>query len=186
MTLFGGFAPNNVCPTDHSTVLNAIMRKLQNDLADVFSNEAVLYISDQEVSVEMTDNISCTVSPREGQFPSDTIDGAGQYAVFENANIDVTVRSRIQTDQTERSTEAYLDSERGLLPLKKRVLKSLAGQQLYANPTFGTQDDYDISQGALLTAVMAPVRASHQSGQLQDEFSEFTLTFACQFGWDLS
>jgi len=185
MTMVGGFAPNNVCPTDHATVLVAIMAKLQNDLEDLFGHESVLYISDQEITVELADHLFCTVAPSDGAFPSDGVDGSGQYLVYENANFSVTVRSRIQTDQIERSTQAYLDQNRGLLPIKKRVLKALAGQQLYSAPNYGDQATYDTSTGALLTAVLCPTRSQHQSQQEEDKFSEFTVGFSCQWNWDL-
>lgn len=186
MTMVGGFAPNNACPTDQATVLKAVMGKLQFDLQDIFGHESVLYVSDQQITVELADNLSCTVAPAQGEFPAAEIDGSAQYQVLENSHFEVTVRSRIQTDQIERSEQAYLDESRGLLPIKKRVLKSLAGQQLYSQPEYGDQATYDTSTGALLWMVLAPSRAVHQSKQAEDEFSEFTVSFSCQFQWDLS
>lgn len=176
----GGFTDKAlVCATDQATLLGAIVLKLSKDIPS-FSTEATCLISDEPwPSVEVNDNVFCTVCPLSDTFtPDDTVGGSDQ-GVIEVSSFRVTVWSRIALDQLEREGSAFLDAERGLLPLKKAVLRCLAGKQIFS--------DYPANEVPLLIEYCRPVSAHHPpSKQHHDDFSSFGITFEAPFYWDLA
>ncbi len=180
MTISGGFTQTaNVRPTTHAEVLLAVVSKIQF-LVPSFSTDGTCFISDSPwPGVEVSDNLFCTVAPADGQFDDGLIDGAGNVGVAEETFVQVTVYSRIDTDQTEHFLQGMVDSERGLLTLKQQLLTALAGKNLDG----GT---YQGDGSMLLHEGMRPARAGHKSrNDKSDEFASFSLAFRVKFTWDL-
>lgn len=71
-----------------------------------------------------------SVSPAESNFPEDMQLGGGYEQLTEYLGVAVTAYSRIRTDSTDHDEYLLVDSERGLLALKARILKSLAQRDL--------------------------------------------------------
>ncbi len=174
---FGSSA--NVCPTDQATLLQAVVQKLRTEIAQ-FATETTCFVSDEPwPSVSVNDNLFCTVCPLSDTFDPNTPVGAGEFGIVEVSEFQVSVWSRIETDQLERATLAFLDDERGLLILKKAVLKCLAGQQLFS--------DYPTDTLPLLIEYCRPTSAKHPpSRQHTDDFSSFGIVFEAPFYWDLT
>ncbi len=171
---------NNSCEvggTNQTLVLQAIVDKLRSDISDLFGGESTCFISDVPwPGVEVQDQIFCTVSPANSQFILEDPTGAGPAGVVEMAIFQVSVWSKILLDEIERSAIAMTDNTRGSLTLKQRVLKSLAGQQLYAN-----------DGEPLLMSYLRPTSAMHPaSGQGKGDFTSFSLAFQGAYYWDLS
>jgi hypothetical protein len=180
MTNNSGFGTGSrVCPIDQATLLKAIVCKLAAEIPS-FSTQTTCLISDEPwPSVEVNDYVFCTVCPLSDSFtPDDTVGGSDQ-GVIEVSSFRVTVWSRMERDQLEREGIAFLDAEQGLLPLKKAVLKCLAGKQIYM--------DYPDNTIPLLIEFCRPVSAHHPpSKQHHDDYSSFGITFEAPFYWDLT
>lgn len=174
---FGTLA--NVCPTDQATLLRSVVKMLRAEVP-AFATETTCFVSDEPwPSVEVNDNVFCTVCPLSAMFAPNEPVGAADLGIIEVSELQVTVWSRIATDQLEREGLAFLDADRGLLILKKAVLKCLAGQQLFA--------DYPTNSQPMLIEYCRPTRAAHPpSKQHHDDFSSFAIVFEAPFYWDLS
>lgn len=171
---------NNSCEvggTNQTLVLQAIVDKLRSDISDLFGGESTCFISDVPwPGVDVQGQVFCTVSPANSQFMLEDPTGAGPAGVVEMAIFQVSVWSKILLDEIERSAIAMTDNTRGSLTLKQRVLKSLAGQQLYAN-----------DGEPLLMSYLRPTSAMHPaSGQGKGDFTSFSLAFQGAYYWDLS
>jgi hypothetical protein len=163
--------------TNQIVVLQAIVDKLRVDINDLFGSGSTCFISDVPwPGVDVQDQVFCTVSPANSQFMLEDPTGAGPDGVVEMAIFQVSVWSKILLDEIERSAIAMTDNTRGSLTLKQRVLKSLAGQQLYAN-----------DGQPLLMSYLRPTSAIHPaSGQGKGDFTSFSLAFQGAYYWDLS
>lgn len=174
----GFTASATVCPTDQITVLQAVVAKLRTDLADLVTDSTCFASDTPWPGVEIHDNLFVTVAPRDGQFDSDHPIGAGAKGIIEHTTIQVTAWSRLQLDRLEHAIHAFCDPDRGLLRIKQRILTSLAGQQLYADPPENTVP--------LLVEWLRPTQAQHPPlRHADDDFSSFSLSFEAPFYWDL-
>lgn len=178
----GGFGSSAlVCPTDQATVLNAVVAKIRAEISG-FDNEAVCFISDVPwPSTEVNDDCFITICPKDAGFDDGLTVGGGGYQVLEHAVFQVTYWSKLSTDQLEHSRYATLDASKGVLPLKKLILKCLAGQQLYS--------DYPTNTRPLLTEVLRPSMAMHTPSRQHSgdpEYASMSLAFIGPFFWDLS
>ncbi|HEY4259089.1 MAG TPA: hypothetical protein VGM98_02965 [Schlesneria sp.] len=163
--------------TNQIVVLQAIVDKLRVDISDLLGSESTCFISDVPwPGVDVQDQVFCTVSPANSQFMLEDPTGAGPDGVIEMAIFQVSAWSKILLDEIERSAIAMTDSTRGSLTLKQRVLKSLAGKQLYSN-----------DGQPLLMSYLRPTSAVHPaSGQGKGDFTSFSLAFQGAYYWDLS
>lgn len=179
MTGSGFQSGSTVCPSDQASLLVAVVKKIRAEIP-AFSTGVTCIISDTPFpSVEVNDYVFCTVCPESDTFAPDDPVGGGSQGIIEVSSFRVSVFSRVERDQLEREDQAYLAEDAGLLPLKKAVLKCLAGQQIFA--------DYPINQQPMLIEWCRPVSAHHPPhGQHKDEFSSFGITFEAPFYWDLS
>lgn len=168
-------AGSNACPTDQKTILTAIVDKIRAGVT-AFNNPTLCFISDEPwPTVEVNDNLFCTVAPESSVFSPDDPVGGGQYGTIEVGVFVVSVWSRIELDQLERAADAFNDDDRGLLVLKKSILQTLAGRQL--QNTAGNN---------LLIEHLRPVRANHPpTRQHKDDFSSFGIVFEAPFYWDI-
>lgn len=176
----GGFSSSAlVCPTTQNDVLLAIVAKLRHDIPE-FDADSACFISDVPwPGIEVQNNLFATICPHDSSFDGQFPVGAGSFGIVEFAMFNVSVWSRIETDQLEHTDGALTDSIRGLLPLKQKVLKSLAGQQLYSDAPTNTRP--------LLVEWLRPTTAQHPpSRQFDDDFSSFSIVFEADMQWDLS
>lgn len=178
MTNAYGFVNAEIQPTTQMAVLEAAVLTLQLAVKDIDPNQ--IFVSDTPwPSIDMNDNLFITVAPASAGFDQDVTEGAGAAFVLENSMIQVTVWSQILSDRYERAERALLDPIRGLLKWKQTVLKTFAGQQLYADAPENTQP--------LLTAYLRPTQAMHPpTKQTEDDYSSFSVVFSAPFNWDLS
>lgn len=167
-----------VCPTDQSTVLTAIVATIRASV-EQFSSESTCFVSSTPwLSVEVNGNECCTVTPGGGDFDGGLTIGAGEYGIRESSRVTVSIWSRIQSDQLERADAALMDVERGLLVMKRQILKALAGKQLYADFPENTQP--------LLIEYLRPLNATEPDiKESEDDFSSIAIVFDATFDWDL-
>lgn len=176
----GGFnSGSSVYGTDQIAVLQAVVDKIRTDINDAFGGESTCFISDTPwPGVEVQDELFCTVSPNNSDFQFDDPVGGGAEGIIENAVFNITIWSKILLDRIERNGIELTDKDRGILTLKRRVLKSLAGQQLYSDAPDNTVP--------LLTAHLRPLNSLHPPSRQGDgDFSSLSITFLAPFYWDL-
>lgn len=174
-----GFAATaSVCPTTHEAVLSAVVRKLQSEIAE-FASESTCFLCDSaSPGVEVNEALFCTVAPADDTFDVRSPIGSADLGIVENAVIVVTVWSRVMLDRLDHASRTLTDSSRGLLAFKQRILRSLAGSQLYADAPANTEP--------LLIELLHPTRSSHPiSRKGDDDLRSFALTFTATFNWDL-
>jgi hypothetical protein len=170
-----------VVATTQDVILQAVVDKLLTDLADLGITASQCWISDDpEIeNAPIQQNWFLVVSPMAGQFNGSIIDGAGTYGVQEDAGVTVAIFTAIKTDRAGQSAQALLDADRGLLPLKHRILKSLAGKQLYATAAPTVE---------LLINYMAPLHCSnpdrHRCEGAHTGLKRLLLSFSTDFLWD--
>lgn len=169
---------STVCPTDQQTVLNAVLLKIRTEITQ-FNSSTLCFLNNNPSSIEVNDNLFCTVSPENDSFAPDDPVGGADLGIIEVSAFRVTVWSRIELDPLEKEDIAFTDATRGILPLKKLILKCLAGRQLFS--------DYPTNTVPLLIEFCRPVVAQHPPhGQHIDEFSSFSIIFEAPFYWNLT
>ena len=169
-------AGSSVCPTNEIAILTAIVEKLRADMDDIIPNETTCFISDVPwPDVTVHDDTFCTVCLRDGGYGEQEPTGGGSFGIIENAIFQVTFWSKLSTDQIEHSIYAMTDATRGILKLKQRVLKCLAGQQMFDGTT-----------PLLASGCLRPVSSMHPPSRQGDaDYTSFSLAFAGSFYWDL-
>lgn len=167
---------SGVFATDQVTVLEGIVKQITQNVTALGSYVNCFVSDDPEPSEEIQDNLFCTVTVYGGAFDDAPFVGGGPYGVNEASRFLVTIWSRIETDMQERSYNAATDADRGLLVLKKQVLKALAGQQLY-----------DAQGNPILLEAIRPIQSLNPPGRsASGDFSSLGIVFEAQFSWDLS
>lgn len=160
--------------TTHLDVCQAVVAKLLATYTDLKPETCFLAL-DPELPFELGHNIFVTVVPQGGEFDLSVFDGHAQYGTFERASVVITFWTAIRLDQKGRAATALGEAARGLLPWKRRVLKTFSGLDLQ-----------DADGRRILTALMAPLRALHPSRMENGEkHLGISLVFATDFDWDL-
>lgn len=170
-----GFAGNGVRPTTQAEILVAIRNKIRLNVP-AFDQEPTCFISGTPFpSVELQDNLFCTISPTDGAFDVSLMDGGGAGQVCEQATFSVSVWTHIMVDQIERYEEGFVDPDRGLLSLKLLILKALAGRNLDGG-----------NDTLLLMESLNPGRCRFDvQNKEDDEFAGLIMTFEGKWWWDL-
>jgi len=117
----------------------------------------------------------CTVAFGDGRFPPDEqVPGN----ITEETDITVSVYNRIREDSTGHDTYLLRDAARGLLPIKKRVLAALVG------------DDLVDDSGNTFLRQWCHVVSSHidilQVGKESLNYGLLQLVFGISWDWDLT
>lgn len=159
--------------TDQSTVLTAVVTRLIGQVAAL--NAANCYLScEPDPTVERSHHLFVQVSPGDGRFDDAAHTGGGINQVFEVASVWVTIFVRTQLDQVQRSTKTLQDASRGLLTLKKSILKALSGHDLQSAGGDNIVINY-----------MAPMSAARPLRESWEGFAVQALQFSTDFEWDL-
>ncbi len=119
-----------------------------------------------------------TVAPGDGDF----IDGEQAVGnVTEDWAVTVTIYSRVQLDQTDHDKETLSVAGRGLLRLKKDVLKALVGHDL-------AEEDDDTFLRQTLYAIRAtrPELVSKGGATQGMALAVMRIDFGVSFDWDLT
>lgn len=161
-----------------TTVANSIVAALiaALDVSPYLLTTTTCVVTDTpDLMPETNDNLMVTVTVGDGTFTMD-VTGPGGAQVLEEFSIEVRVWSRMMLDRLEQNYSALTDTSRGLLTIKRIILKTLAGQQLF-----------DTNANPLLQKYLQPDTSRHPpSAKDDDGWSMFGLSFLTQFEWDLS
>ncbi|HEV3340784.1 MAG TPA: hypothetical protein VG125_10525 [Pirellulales bacterium] len=165
-------------PTNQDDVLNAVERLLVTRLA--ISDKYIFQTTKPLVAIgnPPSGDYWLTISPGEGIFPDEWQIGGGANTVMELATTRVAAYTRIRTDSTDRDTNLLHDLKRGLLPIKRKLLKAMVGQQLY--------DDAAPNPNALCIRAIGIIRAEDPDYDKEKGTGFIVLHFATPFQWDLT
>lgn len=161
-----------VVATDQIAVLNAVVARLIAQVSGL--NASTCFISDSpEPPAASQNNLFVTVAPVGSRFDEEAQVGAGAAELIEYAGVSVTIWSDMKLDRNEQAKYLLTDASRGLLAVKKAILKALVGHNL------------QVSGGDGLVAYMRAVNCS-PPGYTQGGLGRMTLMFSTEFLWDLS
>jgi hypothetical protein len=161
-------------PTTQVAVLDAVIQRLIAEIPSLTPSTCFLSL-DPEPTIALSSQVFVTVAPLGGQFDQGVFDGHGAFGILEHSGVLVSAWSSMRLDQNEHAAAVLSDESRGLLVLKQRILKALAGHDLQ-----------DADGNSLLTALMEPRSAQHpQRAAFGERHVGFTLAFATPFDWDI-
>lgn len=112
-------------------VYTSILTRLRSQLGLNTSN-CSLSISpdDGDVVTPTGGNYFLNVGPGGGEFPADAQEGGGDSQCTENLTVLVAIYTKIRTDSVTEDTQTLTEATRGLLAIKRKVLKALVGFDL--------------------------------------------------------
>ena len=158
-------------PTTQVDVLTAIVKQLQTALG---LTESACFLSvHPEAQPTVNQNVWLTVSPEDGQFDDGAWGGGGQAVLIENTWAVITIFSAMRLDRPEHDVAFLTDVVRGVLTVKRKVLKAL-----------GTFDPVNSSADFILCQPMAPTNSPRP---LNDRLriGDCQLWFSTIFLWDI-
>lgn len=126
-------------------ILDAVIERLIATIPSTFNESNLLLCMDWQGPQMTPGDICGLVGPDDGEFNEAMLDGGGQDQATFATGIIVGVFTPIRIDPSKRHSEALKNSTRGLLPVWRKVLKSLTnwspgdvGDELTRNPLFPT------------------------------------------------
>ena len=159
-------------PTTQIKVLEAVVKALRDAIPQLQGENTCFLSMDPEPLHEERQNLFATVCPMAGRF-DDEIHHGSDYA-NELSGVLITVWSGMKLDRPGGDKMMMTESARGLLSLKRLILKALNGLELK-----------DKEGNTIVCRPMRPLNAGHPQRRDEDKGS-FSLSFATDFIWDLS
>ena len=159
-------------PATQQEVLEGFITLLQAEFADW--DDSAIYWTDTENS-EASTNMSrfITVYAGGGTFDQGALVGS---VVDEDAIVAVKIWHRSEIDNKGHSGESLFQADDGLIPLKRRVLKSLTNKMLTGTDSM-----------QIATETIKPQSSGEPSTSDGDNpLDTLALSFAVKFEWDLS
>ena len=160
--------------TEQADVLEASAAWLRNQVEELGS-ESVCFVSAWPMPPHCPPgNLFATIAPTDGTFDQDLLEGGGANTACENAGVVVTVFSRCKLDRAGQSNFLLSDQGRGLLRLKKKILKAF------------TSHDLEFERSLILRNQMAPLRSTAGDYNEQQSIGWLSVTFSTDFDWALT
>lgn len=165
-------------PTDQVTVLQAVVSRLIREV-DKFTDTNCFLTAEppDEPPANVRNNVFCTVSPTNSKFDQDALVGGGLHTVFEEAGVQIVIFNSVKLDRVGHDSALLTEASRGLLILKKQILKALS--------------DHDLQDGngkEILINLMAPLLSENPRSSKGKEgaVGDLSLQFSTDFEWDLT
>jgi hypothetical protein len=161
--------------TEQADVLDAIVARLLDQI-DSLSDKNCFISLLPNPPYKCPDNLFVTVSPTAGTFPAEFLDGGGQNQCVEATGVLVTIFSRYMASRPGQDRETLSDQTRGVLRLKRLILKAL------------TDHDLQFGGNLILRDPILPTDSGNtdpveQPGQ---NLVQLPLKFALAFDWNLT
>jgi hypothetical protein len=151
-------------------IIDAVIARLTGTLPTYFTSANLLLCMDWQAPQMTPGDICGLVGPDDGEFNESMLDGGGQEQATFATSIIVAVFTPIRTDASKRHSDALKNSTRGLLPIWRKILKSLTawspssgGDQLTRNPIFPTTRNW--------------VKTEVMSGKYLGFYQRFSVTY---------
>lgn len=159
--------------TDESDILVAVLKKLRSDFG---LKESTCFESVSPLAPELptSGDFFLTVYLGDGSFDPELFEGGGEDQLTEEVYIAVTIWNRIHTDKANSSAALLRNVRRGLLPLKRKLLKSLAGF------------DPQVNGESVLRELVRPVTSKQPDYDKEKGLGYQVISFAFKWDWDLS
>lgn len=157
-------------------VLQSILARLQMSLG-LNDRQCYLVARPQDVpSLPIGGDYFATVATGDGTFPD------GEQCppnCMEETEVTVSIYTRIKTDSTGHDGYLLIDDARGLISIKKKVLKALVGQDLADADGAKFLRQFMHARRATAPELVAVGKSDIPCGRLQ-------ITFGVSFDWDLT
>jgi len=160
-------------------VMAAFLLKLRTDLS---LQESTCYevehpdLAPQEIT---QGNVIITVCPGDGSFP---IEEQASVQLAEDSDVIVTWFTKILLDRQSRITNLLHDSERGILPWKGRILRSLL-----PTPASAGGNELLLPNGNRFLRDQIFVKSYHRANWDKEKMIGWaSLIFGVNFDWDLT
>lgn len=169
-------------PTTQKQVLETVRSVLIAELNDTRLTEKSVFMTlEPNPEVSERDDIFITISPGDGQFEQDGLEGAGQDLCIENGSVILAVYTRQQLDKLGEHERILLGENNGhkarsILDIKRRLLQIFTDRMLHD----GNEDN------PILVNRMQPVHATKPQAIPQLRRADLGLIFTTDFAWDLS
>lgn len=161
--------------SEQADILDAVVARLV-DQVDAVSEKTCFIAITPVPPYFPADNIFVTVSTTAGTFPEDLLVGGGINQCTERTGVLVTIFSRKRTDRAGQDREVLNEETRGLLRLKRAVLKALTGH------------DLQWQQSNVLRSLLLPTESS--PGEPVDaegnKMTAISIRFSIEFDWNLT
>lgn len=165
-------------PTDQVDVLQAVVSRLIREV-DKFTDTNCFLTAEppDEPPANVRNNLFCTVSPTNGQFDQGVHEGGGINTTFEDAGVEIVIFNAVKLDRVGHDSALLTEASRGLLVLKKQILKALSGHDLQ-----------DGNGEEILINLMAPLLSKNPRSSKGKEgaVGDLSLQFSTDFEWDLT
>jgi len=170
---------------DQAAVLDAVVKQLIDNMVlpsgDGLTDKTCFITIYPELPTGAQDEVIVTVSPEGGTFPAGMIIGGGQKQCTEESGILVSMWSRFKVDRQFRDRESLCNETRGLLKLKKSLLKALCAVDLQANYPPGTG-----GTNSFLRQYLIPTQAYAPDHPKEEPYAGLTIRFQADYDWDLT
>lgn len=168
--------------TDQVEVFEAILDRLRDQIPEFNKPNTCFIVADPEQFLpEERQTLCLTVAPHAGDFDAEAFTGGGDDVVLERSGFTVTVWSRIKLDRPDEQTIAVKDTQRGLFPLKQKILRAILVDDTDGEGWMPT----DNAGAPLLTDYIAPVSAGFPA-VMHKGCITLSIAFSLNWAWDLS
>jgi hypothetical protein len=157
---------------EQGDLLDAVVKALIDNVPQLSSKNAFISIYPSP-PYKVPDNVFVTVSPGASSFPEEFIVGGGQKQCAEDATVLVTIFSRFQCNQAGQERNALNEQTRGVLRMKRAILKALVAADLTVN-----------AQPVLRNLVM-PKQSGAPEYAGEEQLISVALSFGLTWDWDL-
>lgn len=163
-----------------STVLARIVARLQGQLSLNARQCFETVQADSPPEIPVGGGYFVAVAPGPGSFvPEEQVAGN----ITEDWSVTVTAFTRVQLDSAGHDTAVLRDTSRGLLELKRRLLKALCGHDLTTESGDTLLRQYLYAQHCSAPQIGAPLRAGRADGSVWVGW--ISITFGVSFDWDI-
>lgn len=153
-------------------VLQAVVTRLQTAVPQLNGDNRCFVSMSPEPEAEQRQNLYATVCPMSGRY--DDAVWAGSGVAEELSGVVVTVFSNIKLGRPGDDASSLGASERGLLVVKRAVLKALNAYVLL-----------NANAEQIISRPMKPLGSGHPQFQ-ETDIGSISLNFSTDFVWDLS
>lgn len=163
--------------TTQTIVLQAVVDRLISKVSQFTEENCFLTTTPPEDPPEnITTNVFCTVSPTNSQFDQGVHEGAGVDCTIEEAGVQIVIFNSEKLDRHGRDTVMLTEDARGLLVMKREILRYLSGHDLE-----------DQNNNQILVSRMAPLRSDNPKSARDNKtrVGDLSILFSTDFQWDL-
>lgn len=161
--------------TEQAAVLDALVARLIDQIPALSTKNCFLSILEDPPNYA-SDNVFLTVAPSAGIFPDEFQDGGGEHQCTEETGAVISIFSRFQANRPGHERALLSDFARGILRMKRLVLKALVGQNLTST------DDANY----VLRDFIKAKKSSFPAYVGQEQLVKVAIEFSTVFDWNLT